>query len=446
MHGITSDIPYSKALAAIEARKSSTRLTVVVGAGEFGKFEFIDIDECPHLIIAGTTGSGKSTSLKQIIITLALRNNLSQLRFIMMDFKAGVELTKFKHLPHLLMPLVKTDEEAIPVLEFIVKEINSRMGKFAEIGVDNISEYNQRRFFNNKPLPPIPTIIIVIDELVSLMLNKELRADAERLLTKIVQLARAAGIHLIACTQRPSTDVIIGIMKANIPTRLCFSVPTKTDSRVVIDIGDAAGLYPPGRMIYMHGSTHKELHSPYISPDMLGDKIANLAAGRRSETRDTSSKHDFTPMDYMQRALDRYGGKFGTRNIWEDFRTYGVGRTEIERVAKQYENQQFELNGRLYKMLPGTTERGAFVARQIIDVTPAPVPAESDPDTVQQLEIPESDKANNASFSGSQIPESSTEDVTAPDNKIGESQNDDLDTDDSPDDPDYISAEISGAS
>ena len=204
-----------------------------------------DLSRMPHLLVAGATGSGKSVCVNGIITCLMLHNTPNTLRFIMVDPKR-VELTGYNGIPHLLAPVVTDLERVVGVLQWVTREMDSRYQKFADVGSRNIDDYNKKAksMGHNK----LPFLVVVIDELADLMMVAP--DQTERLITRMAQLARATGIHMIISTQRPSVDVVTGLIKANFPARISFAVASGTDSRVIIDQPGAERLLGQGDMLF----------------------------------------------------------------------------------------------------------------------------------------------------------------------------------------------------
>jgi DNA segregation ATPase FtsK/SpoIIIE, S-DNA-T family len=199
----------------------------------------------PHLLIAGTTGSGKSVCVNSIITCLLLQNTPDQLKFVMVDPKR-VELTSYNGIPHLLAPVVVELERVVASLQWVTREMDERYRKFAKSGVRNIDDYNERQAAANEK--PLPYLIVIIDELADLMMLAP--DETERTITRLAQLARATGIHLIIATQRPSVDVVTGLIKANFPARIAFAVASGVDSRVILDQPGAERLLGRGDMLF----------------------------------------------------------------------------------------------------------------------------------------------------------------------------------------------------
>jgi S-DNA-T family DNA segregation ATPase FtsK/SpoIIIE len=220
-------------------------LRFALGQDVSGNAIAADLAGMPHLLIAGATGSGKSVCVNAIINCLLLHNTPEKIRMVMVDPKR-VELTGYNGIPHLLAPVVVELERVVGALQWVLREMDQRYHKFAEAGARNIIEYNSQLESNDEPT--LPYLIVVIDELADLMM---LAPDqTERALTRLAQLARATGIHLIVSTQRPSVDVVTGLIKANFPARIAFAVASNVDSRVILDQPGAERLLGRGDMLF----------------------------------------------------------------------------------------------------------------------------------------------------------------------------------------------------
>jgi S-DNA-T family DNA segregation ATPase FtsK/SpoIIIE len=220
----------------------------------------------PHLLIAGTTGSGKSVCINTIILSLLYRHTPDRCKFILIDPKM-LELSTYEGIPHLLCPVITEAKKAASVLGWVVKEMESRYRLMTKEGVRNIDSYNSKHKL------PMPYIVVVVDEMSDLMLvaGKEI----ENYIQKLSQMARAAGIHIIMATQRPSVDVITGTIKANFPTRISFQVTSKIDSRTILGEQGAEQLLGKGDMLYMSSANRiVRIHAPFVSDDEI-EKINN---------------------------------------------------------------------------------------------------------------------------------------------------------------------------
>jgi len=222
------------------------RLAVALGADVSGHPVVGDLCRMPHLLVAGATGSGKSVCINSILAGFLLQATPAQLKLILIDPKR-VELSTFADVPHLLVPVVVEPEAAVASLRWACKEMEERYKLFAGHGARNIAAFNERA--PGLGLSPLPYVVIVIDELADLMLVAA--GEIEDLICRVAQLARAVGIHLIVATQRPSADIITGLIKANIPSRAAFAVSSGVDSRVIIDEMGAEKLLGRGDMLYL---------------------------------------------------------------------------------------------------------------------------------------------------------------------------------------------------
>ncbi len=240
--------------------KSKTKLPMALGKGMSGESVVADLSKMPHLLIAGATNSGKSICMKSIIVALLLHDTPDELRMIMIDPKR-VELVSFNNVPHLLTPVIVEHEKAVTTLRWLAREMEHRYERLAEAGVRDIEAYNK----NPRIDRPMPYLLLVIDELAEVMMTSP--EEVERTLCRLAQLARATGIHLIVATQRPSVDVVTGLIKANFPARISFSVASQVDSRTILDAVGAEKLLGRGDMLFLppDAPKPKRLQGSYVS-------------------------------------------------------------------------------------------------------------------------------------------------------------------------------------
>jgi S-DNA-T family DNA segregation ATPase FtsK/SpoIIIE len=251
--------------------KAKSRLTIAMGKDINGRIRTADLAAMPHVLIAGSTGSGKSVAINAMIMSLLYRTTPAQVRLILVDPKR-VELGMYEGVPHLFTPIITEAKLAANALRNAVREMERRLKLLASRSVRNIDQYN-KLFDSNMPSlfadaedeEPLPYIVIIIDELADLMMLD--RANVEESITRLAQMARAVGIHLILATQRPSVDVITGLIKANVPTRISFRLATKVDSRTILDTNGAEALLGRGDMLFLPPGTSRlmRLHAPYVS-------------------------------------------------------------------------------------------------------------------------------------------------------------------------------------
>lgn len=234
--------------------ESKSSLTLPMGRDVSGEAIIGILDEMPHLLLAGATGAGKSVCMNVFLTALLYQNAPDELKFILVDPKR-VELMPYNGIPHLLTPVITEAEKALQALRWAVAEMGRRLHRFSEQGVKNLREYNEKQ---SEESTMLPRIVIVIDELADLMM-RQFRRDTEMMIVRIAQMARATGLHLIIATQRPSVDVITGLIKANLPTRIAFRVVSAVDSRTIIDGIGAEDLLGKGDMLYMNAMTPKPM-------------------------------------------------------------------------------------------------------------------------------------------------------------------------------------------
>jgi len=265
-NNIRENVYLSEILANADFKKKEIRLPIALGKNISGKPVVGDLASMPHLLIAGTTGSGKSVCINTIILSLLYRHTPDKCKFILIDPKM-LELSTYEGIPHLLCPVITEAKKAASVLGWVVKEMESRYRLMTKEGVRNIDGYNTKHKL------PMPYIVVVVDEMSDLMLvaGKEI----ENYIQKLSQMARAAGIHIIMATQRPSVDVITGTIKANFPTRISFQVTSKIDSRTILGEQGAEQLLGKGDMLYMSSANRiVRIHAPFVSDNEI-EKINN---------------------------------------------------------------------------------------------------------------------------------------------------------------------------
>ena len=294
-----ADVYLKELLVCDEFQKSDKPLLLALGKDIGGKPTFADLSKMPHLLVAGTTGSGKSVAINTMILSLVYRLTPEQVRLIMVDPKM-LELSVYNGIPHLLTPVVTDPKKAVLALNWAVREMDQRYSQMSELGVRNIDGYNKKvaellsgkgpktrmvltGYDNGEPvyeeqplnLKPFPYIVVIVDEMADLMITagKEIETAVQR----IAQKARAAGIHLILATQRPSVDVITGTIKSNFPERISFRLTTKIDSRTILGEQGAEQLLGRGDMLYLaQGQRPTRLHGPFVSDGEVEAVTAHL--------------------------------------------------------------------------------------------------------------------------------------------------------------------------
>lgn len=294
-------------LASSDFEKTKAELPLALGKDIGGSPVTVDLARMPHLLIAGTTGSGKSVAMNTMILSLLYNLSPEQCKFIMIDPKM-LELSVYQEIPHLLTPVVTDPTKAVVALKWVVREMEDRYRNMSQMGVRNIGGYNQRLaeakkknenltrtvqtgfdedgkpIHEEQPLPmdPLPYIVVVVDEMADLMMVAG--KDVEAAIQRLAQMARAAGIHLMMATQRPSVDVITGTIKANFPSRISFQVTSKIDSRTILGEQGAEQLLGQGDMLYMAGGGRiSRVHGPFVSDEEVERVVSHLKAQAQPE-------------------------------------------------------------------------------------------------------------------------------------------------------------------
>ena len=320
-------------------KKKDIKLPIALGKNISGKPIVGDLTSMPHLLIAGTTGSGKSVCINTIILSLLYRHTPDKCKFILIDPKM-LELSTYEGIPHLLCPVITEAKKAASVLGWVVKEMESRYRLMTKEGVRNIDGYNAKHKL------PMPYIVVVVDEMSDLMLvaGKEI----ENYIQKLSQMARAAGIHIIMATQRPSVDVITGTIKANFPTRISFQVTSKIDSRTILGEQGAEQLLGKGDMLFMSSANRiVRIHAPFVSdneiekinnslrsqaePDYI-DEILNFADEK--ETSDSQGQGDKDELYQQALEIIRSEGKASTSFLQ---RKLQIGYNRAARIIEMME-------------------------------------------------------------------------------------------------------------
>ncbi|PJZ70368.1 cell division protein FtsK [Leptospira perolatii] len=257
--------------------KAKKDLNIVIGKDISGKLVSIDLNKLPHLLVAGTTGSGKSVCLNAMIASLVLHLSPEEVRFIMIDPKM-VELTLFEDIPHLLMPVIKDARKATKALAWVIQEMEARYESVSQLKCRDFRSYNEKveEHYHKEGYSKMPYVVVFIDELADLMMVSG--KDLEDAITRISQKSRAVGIHLVMATQRPSVDVITGLIKANCPARIAFHVAQKMDSKIILDMNGAESLLGKGDMLYKSPTSADlaRIQAPYISEEEI-EKIVEEA-------------------------------------------------------------------------------------------------------------------------------------------------------------------------
>ncbi|WP_154489955.1 DNA translocase FtsK [Helicobacter pylori] len=289
-------------------QKSSSPLTLALGKDIVGNPFITDLKKLPHLLIAGTTGSGKSVGVNAMILSLLYKNPPDQLKLVMIDPKM-VEFSIYADIPHLLTPIITDPKKAIGALQSVAKEMERRYSLMSEYKVKTIDSYNEQA--PNNGVEAFPYLIVVIDELADLMMTGG--KEAEIPIARIAQMGRASGLHLIVATQRPSVDVVTGLIKTNLPSRVSFRVGTKIDSKVILDTDGAQSLLGRGDMLFTPPGSNGlvRLHAPFATEDEI-KKIVDFIKAQKEveydkdflleESRMPLDTHNYQGDDILERA------------------------------------------------------------------------------------------------------------------------------------------------
>lgn len=261
-------VPLRKMLASDIMKNDNHKLSVALGLDVAGKPVTAQISKMPHVLIAGQTGSGKSVAINTFLSSVLFRASPSEVKFILVDPKR-VELTNYNDIPHLLTPVIVEPDKVISALRWLLAEMDRRYKLFAQAGARNIDSYNEMSGFQ-----ALPYIVLIIDELADIMLFSPV--EVEDSITRLAQMSRATGIHMVLATQRPSVDVITGLIKANIPARIAFAVSSQVDSRVILDSQGAEKLLGKGDMLYLSPSQAKptRIQGAFISDHETNDLVS----------------------------------------------------------------------------------------------------------------------------------------------------------------------------
>lgn len=337
-----------------------SKLAAPLGRDIMGNVKCVEINKTPHMLVAGATGSGKSVCINNIILSVIMRSTPDEVKMVLIDPKK-VEFNAYEGIPHLLMPVVTDPKKASAALQKIVVEMDDRYETFKNSGTKNISTYNeyiekQLKKNPNCGLKKMPFILVIIDELADLMLVAA--KEVEDSIMRITQLARAAGIHLIVATQRPSTDVITGVVKSNIPTRISFAVSSSIDSRTILDMTGAEKLLGKGDMLYkpMDDNIPTRVQGSFVSDDEIqrvvdfvkskshpprySEKFTNLEVNNSSSSfGGASSNANSENKDVLYNEILDYAVRMGQISASLIQRKYSIGYNRAARIIDQFEEE-----------------------------------------------------------------------------------------------------------
>ncbi|MBS0954451.1 DNA translocase FtsK [Lactiplantibacillus plantarum] len=334
----------SEVLDSDKFRDSKSPLTVALGVDLFGQPQVTDLRKMPHGLIAGATGSGKSVFINSILVSILYKANPQQVKLLLIDPKA-VELAPYNEIPHLLAPVISEPKAASAALKWVVDEMDNRYDKLAAGGARNIEQFNKLADEHDEPALKMPYIVIVIDELADLMMVAS--SEVQDYIARITQKARAAGIHLLVATQRPSVDVVTGLIKNNIPTRVAFMVASQIDSRTILDASGAERLLGRGDMLYLGNGQPApiRLQGTFVDSeiDSITQFVRDQAAPHYEFQPDSLMKHEEAARnedDLMPEAL-AYIADEDTMSTSKLQRNFSIGYNRAANIIDDLESRGY---------------------------------------------------------------------------------------------------------
>ncbi|KZT85384.1 Cell division protein FtsK [Lactiplantibacillus plantarum] len=334
----------SEVLDSDKFRDSKSPLTIALGVDLFGQPQVTDLRKMPHGLIAGATGSGKSVFINSILVSILYKANPQQVKLLLIDPKA-VELAPYNEIPHLLAPVISEPKAASAALKWVVDEMDNRYDKLAAGGARNIEQFNKLADEHDEPALKMPYIVIVIDELADLMMVAS--SEVQDYIARITQKARAAGIHLLVATQRPSVDVVTGLIKNNIPTRVAFMVASQIDSRTILDASGAERLLGRGDMLYLGNGQPApiRLQGTFVDSeiDSITQFVRDQAAPHYEFQPDSLMKHEEAARnedDLMPEAL-AYIADEDTMSTSKLQRNFSIGYNRAANIIDDLESRGY---------------------------------------------------------------------------------------------------------
>ncbi len=322
---------------------TSKPLLVPMGVGENRKLVYRSLANMPHALVGGATGAGKTTLLHVWTCSLLMHNSPDQLHLIFIDLKGGAEAQFYEGVPHLVEDgIIYEKEKVIPALELLYETVEKRLEKFRRGKVQNIAAWNYTH------RQKLPRMLLIIDELANVMLDKSLKGDAEPLLADLSARGRAPGVHIVLATQRPEVAVVTGLIKANMDGRLAFRMTDQASSRTILDTTEAARFddtTPLGRFIYKRGLDRYEIQAPLITPGQIKSVIARVKAGE-VDTKEQA----MTPEEIFKFALENMGGSLARQPLYQ-----ALGGKVTHHYLKSlsaYDGELIELEGQTYIINP----------------------------------------------------------------------------------------------
>ncbi|TDM15823.1 DNA translocase FtsK [Macrococcus bovicus] len=336
----TRKVNLSEVIFSKRFKFAESKLMVALGAKINNEPMLMDIAKMPHALIAGATGSGKSVSINAILLSLLYRNNPNELKLLLIDPKM-VELAPYNELPHLIAPVITDVKAATESLKWVVEEMERRYKVFSDVHVRNITAYNQKSPYDKR----MPKIVVVIDELADLMMMAP--QDVEHSIARIAQKARAAGIHMILATQRPSVNVITGLIKANVPTRIAFMVSSSIDSRTILDNGGAEKLLGNGDMLYQGNGMNKpiRIQGCYVSDEEIDAVVDYIKAQGEPQylfqEKELLEKGNEVPQDELFDEVVQFMLEEGHISTSQLQRRFQIGYNRAARIIDSLESMGY---------------------------------------------------------------------------------------------------------
>jgi len=375
-HGFWIIVERAEGLASVprfvrweEVKQPAAPFGFPLGIGVNKRQYSADLRELPHLLVAGATGYGKSMMLHNILISLLSKNPARLLKVYLADMKGGAELSFYRSLPH-VAGFAREPGEAMDILRLLYTEMEKRFQLLEKERVTDLGKLNQRAAMAGVWDDQVPYILFMCDELANLMLARRYRQEAEDMLANLAAMGRAPGVHLVAATQRPSVDVVTGLIKANFPARVAFHCASQADSRTIIDTSDAAGLGIPGRMVYVREQARRVLQAPYLEHQQILDAIRAIGCGeefrpvvREGVTIEDIIKWALQNGTVVRIGRDRQGRTLSVEKVYGAFRGQIAYHT-LKQLLLVAEDKVFEVDGRFYK-ITSRDGRGTRVIEEV---------------------------------------------------------------------------------
>lgn len=353
--GIKRRLPFADIMESWPAN-SRKIMVVPLGVGENRRLLYRSLVAMPHALVGGATGGGKTTLIHAWLCSLLLHNPPEELKFAFIDLKGGAEAAFYRKVPHLLDGgIVTTREGVVPLLQRFWQCVDQRLTQFGEsdVVVQNLQAWNYRHRSQR-----LPRWLLVVDEMANIMLDRELKKEAQALLADITARGRAAGVHVVLSTQRPEVKVIPGLIKANLDARISFRCTDNASSMVMLDDTSAAKFpanAPPGRFIYKRGLERMALQAPWVTAGQIREMVHSVVSG----TADKPEAARISPEELFEVALEQFDGDFSLRAIYKMMRSQGrkASTGYIQRIGAEYEGQIVEIKGDPYVLRPAAGSR-----------------------------------------------------------------------------------------